>query len=234
MKAQDVMARDVLTVSPQTSINTAIALMLEKRVSGLPVVDDKGALVGILTEGDLLRRVETGTGDKKRSWFMEFLVGPGAEAAEYVRSHSRRVSDLMTPDVVTAPVTAPLDDIVALMERHHVRRVPITTDGRLVGIVSRADLLRALGQKLAALTPTNPSDAEIETSLRTELGATKWLVGSNVDIKVHDGIVTLDGFIYDERLRRALNVAAHNVPGAKAVVDKMIWLDTTTGVTVPV
>ncbi len=231
MKANEVMARDVLTATPETTISVAIGLMLQKRVSGLPVVNANGALVGILTEGDLLRRAETGTGTKHRSMFMEFLVGPGKEAQEYVRSHSRRVGDLMTPEVVFVAPDADLDSVVSLMERHHVRRVPVVEAKRLVGIISRADLLRALGRKLSALAPCSTDDVSIEHALREELAATKWVVGANIDIKVRDGVVQLDGFIYDERLRQALNVAAQNVAGSKGVIDKMVWIDTTTAMT---
>lgn len=233
MRALDVMASSVLTVTPDTTIDVAIDLMLHHHISGLPVLDDDGKLVGILTEGDLLRRVETGTGDRKRSRFMEFLLGPGREAQSYVSEHSRRVGDLMTAEVVTVPPATPLEAVVQLMEERRIRRVCVMDGSRLAGIVSRADLLRALSQKLAALPHHPVTDDGIKATLLAELGAAKWVNCSNIRVDVRDRQVTLEGFIYDERMRQALMVAAQNVDGVKGVVDQLVWLDTTTGLSVP-
>jgi CBS domain-containing protein len=233
MRAVDVMATSLLTVTPATTIDVAIKLMLDHHVSGLPVVDADGTLAGIITEGDLLRRSETGTGERRRSKFMEFLVGPGREAKSYVHSHSRRVSDLMTSDVVTVTPATPLESVVELMETRRIRRVCVMTGNTLVGLVSRADLLRALAQKLAALPHEEVTDEGIRAALMAELEAAKWVSCSNINIDVRDRMVTLEGFIYDERMRAALNVAAQNVDGVLGVVDNLVWLDTTTGLIVP-
>ncbi len=231
MQAQDVMARDVLTVMPKTSITVALDLMLKRKVSGLPVLDENGKLVGILTEGDLLRRRETGTGTKHRSRLLSFIVGPGREAEEFVHSNSRVVGDLMTPSVVSVPETATLDDIVTMMEKHHIRRVPVMKGDHLVGIVSRADLLRALQQKIADEQAEPDSDAKIEKTLIDTLAGSSWTAASNVGVTVTDGTVTFNGFVYDERARAALRVAAENIPGVKNVVDQLVWIDVATGVT---
>ena len=231
MQAQDVMARDVLTVMPKTSITVALDLMLKRKVSGLPVLDENGKLVGILTEGDLLRRRETGTGTKHRSRLLSFIVGPGREAEEFVHSNSRVVGDLMTPSVVSVPETATLDDIVTMMEKHHIRRVPVMKGDHLVGIVSRADLLRALQQKIADEQAEPDSDAKIEKTLIDTLAGSAWTAASNVGVTVTDGTVTFNGFVYDERARAALRVAAENIPGVKNVVDQLVWIDVATGVT---
>lgn len=233
MRALDVMATSLLTVAPSTTIDVAIGLMLEHHVSGLPVLDADGKLVGIITEGDLLRRTETGTGERPRSKFMEFLLGPGREAQGYVQSHSRRVCDLMTSDVVVVSPAASLESVVELMEKHHIRRVCVVGDDGLMGLVSRADLLRALRQKLAEVPHREVTDAEIEKALLAELSAAKWVTSSNIRVDVADHVVTLEGFIYDERMRAALTVAAQNVDGVTGVVDKLVWLDTTTGMSVP-
>lgn len=233
MRALDVMATSLLTVAPSTTIDVAIGLMLEHHLSGLPVMDADGKLVGIITEGDLLRRTETGTGERPRSKFMEFLLGPGHEAQGYVQSHSRRVCDLMTSDVVAVSPAASLESVVELMEKHHIRRICVVGDGGLVGLVSRADLLRALRQKLAAVPHREATDADIEKALLAELSAAKWVTSSNIRVHVADHVVTLEGFIYDERMRAALTVAAQNVDGVTGVVDKLVWLDTTTGMSVP-
>jgi len=215
MKAEEIMARDVLTVTPATTLDVAINLMLQRRVSGLPVVSDTGELVGIITEGDLLRRVETGTDTKRRSRLLEFLAGPGREASEFVHANSRQVVDCM--------------------ERHHIRRVPVVADGKVVGVVSRADLLRALAVKLNVLPVTGGemSDEDVENGLRAQLEASNWLSGTNIGINVKGGVVTLTGYIYDERTRKALIVAAQNAAGVGHVIDKLVWLDTTTGLVVP-
>jgi CBS domain-containing protein len=235
MKAEEIMARDVLTVTPATTLDVAINLMLQRRVSGLPVVSDTGELVGIITEGDLLRRVETGTDTKRRSRLLEFLAGPGREASEFVHANSRRVGDLMTPGVISVAADATLDEVVDSMERHHIRRVPVVTGGKVVGVVSRADLLRALAVKLDVLPKPGGamSDEAVESGLRAQLEASNWLSGTNIGINVKDGVVTLTGYIYDERTRKALIVAAQNAAGVGHVIDKLVWLDTTTGLVVP-
>ena len=137
MKAKDVMTPHVLSVAPDASISAAARLMLQNRISGLPVVDGSGKLVGMVTEGDFLRRTEIGTQRQRARW-IEFLIGPGRLADEYSRSSGRSVSDVMTHD------DASLEDIVRVMERHHVKRVPVVEEGTVVGIVTRANLLHAL------------------------------------------------------------------------------------------
>jgi CBS domain-containing protein len=233
MRADDVMATALLTVTPTTTIDVAIALMLKHHVSGLPVVDTDGKLVGILTEGDLLRRAETGTSERHRSRFLEFLLGPGRDAQSYVQTNSRQVGDLMTHDVVTVTPSTPLDVVVEAMEHHRIRRVCVAEGKRLVGLVSRADLLRALSRKLADVPTPDLSDAEIEKTLQKELAAAHWAAGSSITVRVQDRIVTFEGFIYDERMRKALHVAAQNTPGVAGIVDQLVWLDTTTGMTIP-
>src|SRR5215472_6191592 len=141
MRAADVMTPDPMCISPDASITDAIRLMLERRFSGLPVVDAGGSVVGIVTEGDLLRRAETGTQRKRARW-IEFLMS-GRLATEYVQTSGRKVSNVMTPDVRTVTEDAPLEEIVHLMERHQINRVLVVRDGKLVGIVTRANLLHA-------------------------------------------------------------------------------------------
>ncbi|MEJ1974951.1 MAG: CBS domain-containing protein [Acetobacteraceae bacterium] len=234
MKAGDVMADQVLTVTPETTIQVAIALMTENHISGLPVLGAENKLVGILTEGDLLQRAETGTEHAPRPKWLEFLLGPGREAAEYVQTHSQLVGDLMTDEVVSVTEDVPLRDVVALMEKRRIRRVPVLRDGHLVGIISRADLVRALGRKLAATPAPGGSDDAIGAALRAELAKQSWVgPNTNIDIVVHGGVVTLDGVIFDERSRDALRVAAQNVAGVTSVVDRLVWVEPTTGDVVP-
>ena len=233
MKARDVMTTDIRTVGPDATIDAAIAIMTERRVSGVPVTDARGLLVGILTEGDLLRRVETGTGDHMRPLFLDLLIGSGKEAMDYVRTHSRRVSDLMTSHVLTVTEDDPLREVVRLMERRHIRRVPVLRDGRLVGIVSRSDLVTALGRKLATIPQGRPSDAEIEAQVRAELREARWCGSSSIGVRVDDGVATLEGVIHDERTRAAVRVAAENVPGVKTIRDRIVFVEPMTGAISP-
>ena len=168
MKAKDVMTRHVVTIAPNASILEALRLMLQHKISGLPVVDEKGNLAGIVTEGDFLRRAETGTERKRSRWF-EFLVGPGALAADYVRSHARRVDEVMTTDVHTITEDAPLDDVVALMEKHRIKRLPVMRGGELVGILSRANLLHALAAIASEIRPSPQTDEAIRDRVLAEL-----------------------------------------------------------------
>lgn len=236
MLVEDVMTRDVAAVHPEAPLVEAIRIMTERRVSGLPVIDGQGALVGILTEGDLLRRVETGTGEHRRSWWVDCLLGPGRSAAEYVRTHGRRVQDVMTRAVATVGASASLADVVGIMERRHIKRVPVLEAGRLVGIVSRADLVRALGRALseeASGSDAAVGDAALRDRLETALGQEPWFTPGNVRIGVRDGVVSLDGIVTDERTRSAMMVAAQNVPGVRKVLDRLTWIDASTGMAIP-
>src|SRR6185295_19945982 len=154
MKAADIMTTHPITVRPDSSVVEAVRLMLQHRFSGLPVVDAAGGVVGVVTEGDLLRRTETGT-QRQRSRWIEFFVGPGKLAEEYVRASGRKVEDVMTHSVQTISGDVPLDDIVNLMERHRIKRLPVVHDGKLVGIVTRANLLHALGSVARETRPTS-------------------------------------------------------------------------------
>ena len=143
MKASDVMTSPVKTVGPRDTIRTAIETMLGAHVSGLPVVDGEGRLVGVLSEGDLLRRVELGT-EKQRSRWLEFLVGPGRSASDYVQTHGRYIEEVMTADPIVVEADTPLEEVVGIMERRRIKRVPVVRDGKLIGIVTRSDLLASL------------------------------------------------------------------------------------------
>src|SRR3954447_25220649 len=145
MKAQDIMTLGVISVQSNASVMRAVQLMLQNNISGLPVVDDKGSLVGIVTEGDFLRRRELGTQRRRPRW-LEFLVGPGRLAAEYVHACGRKVDEIMTPEPYTVSVDTPMDEIVRLMEKHRIKRLPVVQDGKPIGMVSRANLLTAFAR----------------------------------------------------------------------------------------
>ena len=229
MKASDVMTSSVKTVGPRDTIRTAIETMLGAHVSGLPVVDGEGRLVGVLSEGDLLRRAELGT-EKQRSRWMEFLVGPGRSASDYVQTHGRYIEESMTADPIVVEADTPLEEVVGIMERRRIKRVPVVRDGKLIGIVTRSDLLASLLKaEKAAIAVVGGSDAAVRTAILDELQKKAWVPPASIRIEVVDGIVTLAGTILDERERDALRVAAENVPGVKAVRDELIWIDPNSG-----
>ena len=228
MKASDVMTRTPVTTSPDAPLEDAVNLMLQTRVSGLPVVDAKGAVVGILTEGDLLRRVELGTARLRAGWLATFLA-PGRAARGYVRTHGRKVSEVMTTDVVSASVDTPLSEIVALMETQQIKRLPVLQKGRLIGIVSRADLLRALAQLMPDRRVVATSDVDLRKRVLAEIAKHRWAPRANVDATVEDGVVELRGAVTDDQERVGLRVVAENTPGVRAVHDRLIWVEPVSG-----
>ena len=224
MKAADLMTRDIVTVGPETPLADAIRLMLEHRVSGLPVVDGTGQLVGLLTEGDLLHRAETGTDTVRLGW-VQALLARGRMAERYVHTHGRRVRDVMTRDVLTVGEASPLDDVIRIMESRHVRRVPVVEGGRLVGIVSRSDLVRALGALLERPAGPDKDDGAIREAILAEMARHRWAPGQNVSVAVREGVVGFTGMVFDERMRGTLRVIAEAVPGVKAVRDGLDLVD---------
>ena len=228
MKVKDVMTSPVLSVESESPISQAIQLMLEKRISGLPVLDGQGRLVGIVTEGDFLRRTETGT-QRRRSRWLEFLIGPGRLADEYTRSHGRKVIDVMTPDPVTINEQTSLEQVVQIMEKHRIKRLPVLREQKLVGIVSRANLLHALAGVASDIKPVTTSDEAIREQLLAELGRQSWAPAALINAIVKQGVVELWGTITDERERQAIIVAAVYVPGVKGVRDHLVWIEPNTG-----
>jgi CBS domain-containing protein len=229
MQAQDIMTKDVATVRPDTALADAIAIMLDRHVSGLPVVDRDGRLVGVLTEGDLLRRTETGTEPAHARW-LDFILGPGRLAAEYVRTHGRQVENLMTEDVVTVAPETPLTDIVRLMESTRIKRVPVLRGDTLVGVVSRADLLRPLARVLKQVAqPASATDRQIQDAIVAEFADQRWAPTNGIKVYVDEGSVVLEGTIFDNRDRAAMLVMARNVPGVKAVRDELVWVEPLSG-----
>jgi CBS domain-containing protein len=228
MKASDVMTRNVLTVERGTAVAQAIRLMLDHNVSGLPVLADDGKVVGILTEGDLLRRSETGT-ERHRPRWLEILMGPGRMAGEYVRTHGRKVEEIMTSDPVSVTSDTPLDEVVGLMERRRIKRVPVIDGDVLVGVVSRADLLGSLLRTLDAQDSQTRGDDEILEQILAELAKTAWVPRDGLSISVKDGVVDLNGVILEEKEREALRVVAENTPGVRAVEDHLVWVEPVSG-----
>jgi CBS domain-containing protein len=221
MKARDVMVSPVITTKPSASVKEVAQILLRHHISAMPVIDDAGKLVGIVSEGDLMRRADLGT-ERHRSWWLATLFAEEEVlAAEYVKQHSRKVADVMTKRVVTASPDAPLGEIAGLLERHSIKRVPIVDNGALVGIVSRANLIQALaGDRKASDVPV--PDAALRERIMTHLKAQPWAHTSLLNVTVNDGIVDIWGITRSEAEKQALRVAAETTPGVRAVNDNIV------------
>jgi CBS-domain-containing membrane protein len=221
MRAADVMTSEVITVGEDASVQEAARSMAEHGISAVPVVDREKRVVGMVSEGDLLHRAETGT-ERRRSWWLEMVASTNQLAGEYVKSHSTSVKDVMTRDVISVTEETPVADIAILLEANRIKRVPVLRDGRLVGIVSRANLVRTLAMTINE----RPSGAEaddraIRDRLLNELKAQKWAEVSPANITVKDGIVHLWSSYYSDQEKQALVIAAESIPGVRRVEDHM-------------
>ena len=211
------MVRAVVTASPDTTVEGLARLMINLRISGVPVLDKDGRLVGMVTEGDLLRRVEIGTELHRPRWSEPFSSNSRL-AAEYVKSHATRVADVMTREVFSVDETATLGEIADLLEAKKIKRVPVTHDGKVVGVVSRADLLKVIASGGAG-TENEEQDQTIRRLLLAEMREQKWADAGEGRVVITDGVVHLWGIIRSEDERRALRVAAENIPGVRGVED---------------
>jgi CBS domain-containing protein len=231
MNAKDVMTANVISIVPDATVLQAARIMLQHHISGLPVIDKAGQLVGILSEGDFLRRQETRT-ERRRSRWLEFLMGPGRIAGEYTHSHGNKVSEVMTMDVQTVDENTPLEAIVQLMEKHRIKRVPVLRGKNVIGIVTRSNLMHAMVSLARAAQPAAKDDTAIRERLLAEMKKEQWAPAATANVVVHDGVVDLWGVIIDERQRQALKVAAENIPGVKAVKDHLVWVEPTSGMAI--
>ena len=219
MKARDVMVSAVITVRPSTLVKDLARIFLERQISAVPVLDDEGSLVGIVSEGDLLHRHEAGT-ERKRSWWLRLLTDDAVLAADYVKAHAQKVGDVMTRNVVTATPETELGDIAMLLEKHAIKRVPIMQDGQLIGIVSRANLIQAVAGSRPELQMLL-SDETIRDRLLAHLRSQPWAHTTLLNATVRDGVVDLWGQTYSEDEKTAIRVAAEGMPGVHTVNDHL-------------
>jgi len=226
MKARDVMTARVISIETDAPIMRAVRLMLQNRISGLPVLGPKGELVGMVTEGDFIRRGEIGTQHRRNRW-LEFLIGPGRLADEYVHARGRKVEEVMSRDPITVTEDTALDEVVRLMERHRIKRLPVVRAGQLVGIVTRANIMHALVSLVVETKAPAGDDAAIREQILAECAKQSWAPMANVVVR--NGVVALWGTITDERERAALIVASENVPGVKTVHDHLVWIEPNSG-----
>jgi CBS domain-containing protein len=228
MRAHQIMTRPVITVTPDTTIVDAATTMLQRHVSGLPVVDTGGKLLGVVSEGDFIRRSEIGTGRKRGRW-LRFILGPGKSASDFIHEHGSKVSEIMSTSPFTITEDTELAEIVALMEKNHVKRLPVMRGSQVVGIVSRANLLQAVASLARQVPDPTADDDHIRNRVIDALEKNDWCpFGLSVIVK--DGIVHLSGVITEERSRQAAVVAAENIQGVQKVHDHLCWVDTMSGV----
>lgn len=227
MRAHQIMTRPVITVSPETTIVDAANLMLRRHISGLPVVNSSGELVGVVSEGDFIRRSEIGT-ERKRGRWLTFLLGPGKSAADFVQEHGRKVAEVMTKEPLTISEDTAMPEIVEMMEKNNVKRLPVVTDGKLVGIVTRANLLQAVASLAGGVPDPTADDDQIRAKIIAAMEDKDWCP-FGLSVIVNDGTVHLSGVITEESARAAAVVAAENVEGVKKVHDHLCWVDALSG-----
>jgi len=220
MKATDVMATNVITVRLDTPVATIAGVLLANRISAVPVVNDKDALVGIVSEGDLIHRVEAGT-ERHRSWWLELLAGKEMLAHEFVKSHARKAADVMTRTVVSVQPDTPLGDIASLLEKHRIKRVPVVINGKIAGIVSRANLIQALVSD-AKSSDASVDDVTLHGSIIDQLRTKPWVDPSTINIVVNNGYVELWGIVDSETEKNAIRVAVEVTPGVRQVANKLV------------
>lgn len=218
MRAHQIMSRQVITIDPDATIVNAVDTMLAHRVSGLPVVDRSGKLVGIISESDFIRRAELGTA-QSRGRLLAFLAGADRAALDFVRQHGRKVGQIMTPNPATIGLDAPLEQIAGLMEARNVKRLPVLQGDRVVGIVTRADFLPAIA-RLSRAQPIPASDDQIRSAVIAAMEAAPWAPCA-LNVTVSDGVVSLRGTVRGKAARQAAVIAAENVAGVKKVEDHL-------------
>jgi CBS domain-containing protein len=229
MNAVDVMVSNVITVNVDATVQEVAGTLATNHVSAVPVVDRQGKLAGMVSEGDLIRRSEIGT-ERSRSWWLDALSTNRKLAEEFVRSHSRRVSDVMTTDVISVKPDSTLGEIASLLEKNGIKRVPVVQDGTVVGIVSRANLVQALASVMGQpLETTAESDASLRRKVLARLQEAPRVRPALLNIIVHDQIVELWGTVDSEAERKAARVAAEVTPGIRHVNDNLVVRPTFVG-----
>ncbi len=221
MQAKDIMTSDVISVLPETSVRDIAGILLTHRISAVPVVDAESRVVGIVSEGDLMRRAENET-ESQQSWWLEALFSADDKAAAYIKSHGMIAEDVMTRNVTIVAEHTPVDEIAALLEKHHIKRAPVLRDGKIVGIVSRANLLQGLARKgRVRQVPVSVDDRAIRESLLHTLYTDVGLRAGRINVLVEDGAVQLWGLVESRDENRAAQLAAENTPGVKSVENNL-------------
>ena len=222
MEAREVMTRDVVTVGPDTTVGEIAAILVRHRISAVPVVSGT-QLLGLVSQTDLAHRSETGT-EKKRKWWLELFADPDATAREYVKSHGLRARDIMTRFVVSVRADASLAEVADVLDAHRIRQVPVISDGRLVGMISRADLVRKVAEARLAAPVTRPDSGTLQKAIWHQIRSQPWLKSAFVNLAVKDGVVELWGAVDSDEQHRALRVLVEGVEGVEKVEDHVSLL----------
>jgi CBS domain-containing protein len=219
MNAADVMVTKVITVQPDASVREVAKILLANRISAVPVVDKSNGLLGIVSEADLIRRAEIGT-ERSSSRWLELLVGNQLSAQDFIKSHARRVADVMTRDVITVTAGASLSEIVHLLEKHRIKRVPVVDKGKIIGIVGRANLLQALLRSQQDISGERLKAPVSQADMVTKLEAEPWWPG-NVNVIINDGAAQLWGIVEAQVQKDAIRVAVESIPGVRTISNEI-------------
>lgn len=231
MNVAELMNRNTISVMPSSLVSDAARIMVAHRISGLPVLNEQGKLVGVVTEGDLLRRAEIGTDGAQAGWLKSLLM-PSAVAADYVQTHARHVSGVMTHNPVFVTPEAGIDEAAQLMFRKKIKRLPVLEHGKLIGVISRSDLVRILARKLIN-TPAEASDESIANYIKAEINHANWAPKSGLRVAVKGQTVELHGTVFSDEERQAVVCIAENAPGVKQVKDNLVFVDPGSGIAFP-
>jgi CBS domain-containing protein len=223
------MTRDVVTVGADTTVGEIAALLVHHRISAVPVVSGDRHLIGIVTQTDLVHRSETGT-EKRRKWWLEIFADPDVRAREYVKSHGRKARDIMTRVVVSVPPNASLGEVADVLDSQRIRQVPVVSKGTIVGMISRADIVRKLAETKAVVSDAGADNGALQEAIWEQIRAQPWLKAALVNLTVRDGVVELYGAVDSSEQRQALRVLVEGVPGVRKVEDHVGLLPSATGV----
>ena len=229
MQAQEVMTRDVIAVGPDTTVGEIAAILVRHRISAVPVLAGDRQLIGIVSQTDLAHRSETGT-EKRRKWWLEVFDDPDVKAREYVKSHGFRAQDVMTRFVISVPQNASLAEVADALDTHGIRQVPVLAGGKVVGMISRADIVRKLAEARLTTAAARPDNGALQKAIWDRIKAQPWLKSAFVNLAVKDGVVHLWGAVDSDEQRRALRVLVEGVSGVRKVEDHVSLLPKAVGV----
>jgi CBS domain-containing protein len=226
MNVQEAMTKDVVTVGPQTTVGEIADLLVRHRISAVPVVSDDNRVVGIVSQTDLGHRSETGT-EKRRKWWLDMFADSDTKAREYIKSHGLKAQDVMSRIVVSVSRQASLSEVADALDTHRIRQVPVMDDGKLVGMVSRADLVRKLAEVRIAAPAARPDSGALQKAIWDEIKAQPWLRSGYLNLTVKDGVVEIYGAVDSDEQRHALRVLVEGVSGVRKVENKVTILPKT-------
>jgi CBS domain-containing protein len=220
MKAHEIMTREVISVKPETPVREIAALMTERRISGVPVLGSEGKLLGIVSQSDLLHRKEIGT-EARRKWWLRVFSDPDRLAREYSKTHGVRAQDVMTRHVISIKDGAELGEVAAIFDRSRIKRVPVMRDGKMVGLIARSDLVKALSRTAATVAAGSVGDGDLQRVLNDKMKGQPWLDASFVSVIVENGRVQLWGLVSSDDQRQALHTLVEETAGVKNVEDRL-------------